>query len=372
MTTVTGPSFELIRDAFLTVSGKPASNGAWTTFLCPAHDDNEASAAIKYDPHQHKTVVRCFAGCPDEAVLDSLGLTVGDLFDRPVSGTRDHHTPTLLDRRPQARKVPPPGQRKRRSLGKQLGWPVEVAHYVYRDIHGVRIGRVIRTRTEHEHGTKKGFYLRRYEPSTGTWPLGAFEPMLYRLPQVAAGIGEGHTIWVCEGEKDADRAAHLGLAATCNALGAGSFTPAHAQQLTGARRVVIVADRDRAGYAHAQTVRKLVLPLVQQVVVVEARDGNDLSDHFDVGHSVEDLEPAAELGYSAIDFADLIELQPESALAEPEQYEAPDAGLQRLLACVTPSRREPSAPMSATLVRSAWSVEALSRQIARPDMGAEP
>ncbi|MBF6064693.1 hypothetical protein IU500_24660 [Nocardia terpenica] len=371
MTVHTGPSFERIQDAFITVSGQPTSNGAWTTFLCPAHDDNQASAAIKYDPHQHKTVVRCFAGCPDEAVLGSLGLTVGDLFDQPVSGTQ-HHKPTLRDRRPQTPTLSPPAQRKRRSLGKQLGWPVEVAQYVYRDIHGMRIGRVIRTRTEHEYGTKKGFYLRRFEPSTGTWPLGAFEPVLYRLPEVAAAIGAGRTVWVCEGEKDADRAVGLGLAATCNALGAGSFTPAHAQHLTGARRVVIVADRDRAGYAHARTVRKLAVPLVQQVVVVQARDGNDLSDHLDAGHNLEDLEPATELGYADIDFDDLIEPQPEPAFVEPPQSATIDARLQRLLACVTPALRGPSTPMSAALDRSAWFVEGSTGQITCPDTGAEP
>ncbi|NQE90845.1 toprim domain-containing protein [Nocardia terpenica] len=368
MTADVGPSFELIRDAFVTVSGQSTNNGAWATFLCPAHDDNQASAAIKYDAHQHKTIVRCFAGCPDTAVLDSLGLTVGDLFDEPASDNQRHRVPISRDHRSQAS---PAGRRKRRSLGKQLGWPIDVAHYVYRDIHGVRIGRVIRTRTEFEHGSKKGFYLRRYEPSTGTWPLGAFEPVLYRLPQVSTAIGTSRTIWLCEGEKDADRAVTLGLTATCNALGAGSFTPAHAQQLTGARRVVIVADRDPAGYTHARAVRQLVHPLVQQVTVVQARDGNDLNDHLDAGHSLEDLEPATELGYSEIDFADLIEPQLEPAFAEPEQFEAADPRLQRLLACALPSQREPSGPMSAALAGStAWAAAESLRQIASTDAGA--
>jgi len=371
MTTVTGPSFELIQDAFITVSGAPASSGAWTTFLCPAHDDNEASAAIKYDPHQHKTVVRCFAGCPDSLVLDSLGLSVGDLFDRPVVSGQGH-APTLRDSRPQTRTLTPPAQRKRRSLGKQLGWPVEVAQYVYCDIHGARIGRVIRTRTEYERGTKKGFYLRRFDPSTGVWPLGAFEPVLYRLPQVAAAIGAGHAIWVCEGEKDADRAAGLGLAATCNALGAGSFTPAHAKQLIAARRVVIVADRDRAGYTHARAVRALVNPVVQQVVVVQARDGKDLSDHLDAGHSLEELEPATELGYQDIDFVDLVELPADPAVAESVQHGAIDAQLQRLLACVAPPLLGPVAPMSAPLARPTWLAGVSTGRVVPADQGVEP
>jgi len=367
MTTVTGPSFELIRAAFTTVSGEPASDGAWTTFLCPAHDDNQASAAIKYDPHQHKTVVRCFAGCPDEAVLDSLGLSVEDLFG-PAVRTGRHHTPTLRDRRPQVRKLPV--RRKRRSLGKQLGWPVEVAHYLYHDIDGMRIGRVIRTLTEYERGTKKGFYIRRYEPSTDTWPLGAFEPVLYRLPQVAAAITTGQTIWLCEGEKDTDRAAGLGLTATCNALGAGSFTPAQAQQLTGAGQVVIVADRDRAGYAHARTVRSLLRPLVGQVVVLEARDGKDFSDHLDAGHTLEELEPCLELSETDIDLANLIE-SPAPAVADPERADTTDTQLQRLLACAT-SPTGPLAPIPAAPGRSTWWGGPSAGLGARTDVGAEP
>ena len=226
--TTSGTSFQLIHQALVDVSGEPAGHGAWTTFLCPAHDDNRASAAIKYDAHQHKTVLRCFAGCPDSLILDTLGLTVGDLFDRPVTG-QHRHRPALRDNRSPRTAARAP--RKKQGLGKQLGWPQEVAQYIYRDLHGQRVGRVIRTRTEHEHGAAKGFYLRRFDPLTRTWPLGAFDPVVYRLPQIAAAIKDGQAIWLCEGEKDADRAADLGLAAACNALGAGSFTPAHARQL---------------------------------------------------------------------------------------------------------------------------------------------
>ncbi|MGQ0849829.1 MAG: hypothetical protein ACT4OP_12095 [Actinomycetota bacterium] len=43
--------------------------------------------------------------------------------------------------------------------------------------------------------------------------------VLYRLPEVLAVSG---TIYVGEGEKDADRLASLGLIATTNPMGAGS------------------------------------------------------------------------------------------------------------------------------------------------------
>lgn len=370
MVTVTGPSFELIRDAFISVSGHSVGNGVWTTFLCPAHEDDQPSAAIKYDPHQHRTVVRCFAGCPDTLVLETLGLNIGDLFDRPPSGT-SRHTTTLGGDRDRARTSTPAVRRKRRSLGKQLGWPIEVAQYLYRDVHGARIGRVIRTRTEYEYGTKKGFYLRRFEPSTGTWPLGAFEPVLYRLPQVAEAIGAGRAIWVCEGEKDVDRAAAVGLAATCNALGAGSFTPVHAQQLHGASRVVIVADRDPAGYAHARTVRNLLRLLVDQVGIVQARDGKDLSDHLDAGHGLEDFEPCIELGYGEVNLSDLIEV-PLDPTADPEQRQLGDARFERILACARPPFSRPTTPMSTDLAVRGWSARSVLGQGVSNGPGVEP
>ncbi|WP_051194045.1 toprim domain-containing protein [Nocardia jiangxiensis] len=369
MTAVTGPSFERIHNALLPVSGEPAGRGAWTTFLCPAHDDNQPSAAIKYDPDQHRTVVRCFAGCPDTLVLESLGLSVGDLFDNPVSGTRPHASPLRDGQLRPRRNSSLTTQRKRRSLGKQIGWPVEVAQYVYHDIEGRRIGRVIRTSTEHERGKAKGFYLRRFESLTDTWPLGAFAPVLYRLPQIANALGAGQAIWVCEGEKDVDRAADLGLAATCNALGAGSFTSAHAEQLAGARAVVIVADRDPAGYAHADTVRSLLRPLVGQVLILQARDGKDLSEHLDAGHTLEDLEPCLELGYHGIggaDIGDLIELpSPTADLA------AIDSQLQRLLACVdTPESRPSTAESTAAIRRARWGDSTTGLDV-HTDTGAE-
>ncbi|KZM75483.1 hypothetical protein AWN90_19070 [Nocardia terpenica] len=353
----------------LAVSGQPASEGAWTTFLCPTHDDNQASAGIKYDADQHRTVLRCFAGCPDGLILDSLGLTVGDLFDRQAIGS-PRHVPTLRQGASQRTRAATPLPRKKRGLGKQIGWPEEVAQYVYRDIHGQRVGRVIRTRTEHEHGVSKGFYLRRYDPATDTWPLGAFEPILYRLPQIAAAIHEGQTIWICEGEKDANRAAGLGLAATCNALGAGSFTPTHAQQLAGARRVVIVADRDRAGYAHARAVRKLVLPLVRELVIVEARDGKDFSDHIDAGHGLEDFDPVSQLGYTDSDVADLVDLRLDASDDEARMDSDPEAA--RLIASVGSPAPQQYSGSSADHVGPHALTGYLSDSISRRDDGIAP
>lgn len=74
----------------------------------------------------------------------------------------------------------------------------------------------------------------------------------YRLPQILAADPDT-IVFVCEGEKDADRLGALGLVATTNPGGAGKFTRDLAQPLRG-RRVVALQDNDEAGEKHVATV----------------------------------------------------------------------------------------------------------------------
>ena len=61
-----------------------------------------------------------------------------------------------------------------------------------------------------------------------------------------------------------------GVPATCNAAGAGKWKPEHARWLEGARRVVIIADRDAPGFRHAEKVADSLAGLVGEVRVVAA------------------------------------------------------------------------------------------------------
>lgn len=55
---------------------------------CLAHDDKGPSLSIRMGDHG-AWLVNCFAGCPTEDVLASVGLDMGDLFpDRPQPGAR--------------------------------------------------------------------------------------------------------------------------------------------------------------------------------------------------------------------------------------------------------------------------------------------
>jgi len=56
---------------------------------CPAHDDRNPSLSIKQA--DDRVLVHCFAGCEPGDVLASVGLTLADLFDRPLA----HHKAPL-------------------------------------------------------------------------------------------------------------------------------------------------------------------------------------------------------------------------------------------------------------------------------------
>jgi hypothetical protein len=59
------------------------SSGRWVT-KCPAHDDRNPSLSIAMG-RDGRVLLKCFAGCSTESILDALGLRWGDLFD----GERD-------------------------------------------------------------------------------------------------------------------------------------------------------------------------------------------------------------------------------------------------------------------------------------------
>src|SRR5262249_3313670 len=112
--------------------------------------------------------------------------------------------------------------------------------YPYRDPEGRTVFEVVRFRDP------KGFRQRRpIGDGRYAWDLEGIEPMLYRLPELLAA-DPSDVVWVCEGEKDADRLAALGLAATCNPMGAGKWRDHYAQALRG-RKVVVLPENDAPG-----------------------------------------------------------------------------------------------------------------------------
>lgn len=296
---MTGPSFDRVVDALRHVTTEATNqSGEWTKFRCPVpshgrgRGDQNPSLGVKYDPRREKTIVTCFSGCQQDDVLTVAELRVRDLFDHLPDRSRTGQ-PT---RPPQRQRTTAPTHRPKQQrtrqtddLGAITGPKRRIATYLYTTKTNEPVGQVIRYEIPHERGTEKTFSQRRWDHNQQLWVPGGFAPVVYHAPTVAWAIGERHPILVCEGEKDVDRAIAAGYPATCNAAGAGKFTPEHARQLRGAGHVVIVADRDRPGFAHAAQVYDNLRQWVGRIDVLHAASGKDLSDHLDAGHDINDL-----------------------------------------------------------------------------------
>jgi hypothetical protein len=127
------------------------------------------------------------------------------------------------------------------------------------------------------------------------WTLDNAPALPYRLPLLEEALGAGDTIWIVDGEKDADALAAAGVTATCCARSQG-WTVELAEQLTGARRVRIVADRDGngTGFRQALEVRDLLVKAAaiasSDIELVEAADGKDAFDHLAAGYGLADFQ----------------------------------------------------------------------------------
>lgn len=226
-----------------------STNGKGYMAKCPCHDDHSPSLNVWTDD-DGRLAWHCHAGCDHEAVGHALEV------DNDHGRGDDH--PTTYKGRP------------------------IIAKYRYVDEAGALLYTVGRT-------ADKDFPVWRPDPGAETgipWGLADTRRVLYRLPEVRRAVAQGEPVWVTEGEKDADALCAVGITATCNPGGAEKWRPEYSQSLHGAV-VKIVADKDEPGRKHARQVAQSLQGIAHQVVIVEAREGKDASDHLAAGFSVD-------------------------------------------------------------------------------------
>jgi len=222
---------------------------------CPAHNDRSPSLSIS-EGEGGKLLVKCFAGCKQEAVIDALrscGLWP--------------HDPSQL--------WPRAGGPSTAQSGRI------VAAYDYRDESGRLLFQVVRIEPG-KRGKKKDFVQRRPDGVGGwIWKTGVRQ-VLYRLSEVL----EAAIVFIVEGEKDVETLRSWGFVATCNPGGAGKWRNEYSETLAG-KSVVVVPDRDEPGWAHARQVVEGIRPYAAGVVVIDLEDAKDVSDWFQRHSEVE-------------------------------------------------------------------------------------
>jgi hypothetical protein len=136
--------------------------------------------------------------------------------------------------------------------------PRVVAEYTYRQANGTPHLKVLRYEP-------KGFKQQKWTGAGWAWggPDGPKIP--YRLPELLDAVHG--TVFVCEGEKDANNVAALGLLATSAPEGAEKWTSDLNSHFSG-RTIVVLQDNDEAGAKHARKVADELLPVAAEVRVL--------------------------------------------------------------------------------------------------------
>ena len=160
--------------------------------------------------------------------------------------------------------------------------------YDYRDEAGTLLFQVCRT------GGTPPFVQRRPNGTDWIFSLGKTRRVLYRLPQLL-GADASEPVFICEGEKDADNLARLGLVATTNPGGAGKWRGEFSINLKG-RDCVILPDNDEAGRSHARKVARALDGLARSVIELPLPGlgaKEDVSDWIARGGTAEALRALA-------------------------------------------------------------------------------
>ncbi len=233
---------------------------------CPAHNDRRASLSVARG-NNGGIVLKCMAGCDTEKVVQSLGLTMADLF--PDKGTDQASKPKQQPTQ-EKKKVPAPELKVgdmytyKDKDGAQHSEKI-IKEYVYTSYTGIPVVKVFRTEG-------KSFPVIHRDGTTWYWGEGRCGRILYRLPEVMKAIKEGKPVHIVEGEKDADTLADHGYCATTNRGGAGKWPSELTNDLKGAD-VVILPDNDEPGRKHAQLIANLLPAEARSVKIVDLAKG---------------------------------------------------------------------------------------------------
>ena len=237
---------------------RPGRPGEWMA-ECPCHEDRTPSLHITQKLDEDGAILLYCHGCQVgiREFCEVIGISPTQLFPR---------------------------SEPRGSSGQM----VLTATYTYENSAGEPVMQTLRYRTGDGHKT---FRAKRNQNDVWEWgaPENPADRPLYRLPEVLKQVAAGGEVFVVEGEKDVETLRKKGEVATTNPFGAGKWLRHHTESLAGAT-VVVIADKDDSGLAHALHVASELRKAGSAVEVLRAATGKDVSDHIGAGLLRKDLE----------------------------------------------------------------------------------
>src|SRR5262245_621653 len=173
---------------------------------CPAHEDRTASLSVTRGANGG-VLLKCFAGCAFDRIIAALGFSSQQL-----------------------------SAPKSQSFG---GKRTLICTYDYKDAAGVLRYQVLRYS---ENGRKT--FVQRQPDGAGDWIWKMRGVKL--LPNRLNELKECATVYIVEGEKDADNLWRVGLPATTNTAGAGKWRDSYSDTLksVGVQRAILLPDND--------------------------------------------------------------------------------------------------------------------------------
>lgn len=222
----------------------------------PGHSARDRSLSVSFDP-----------GAPE-------GFVVHSFSDDDAIACRDHVRGRLG--------LPEWKPEKSNRTHPLMTKPVVICHYIYHDDIGdpyLRVTRMSDKSFRQSHWTGSGW-------KSGK-PEGA--PVPYRLLDIMSRSDE--TIWLVEGEKDADNLSALGLLATTAPGGGGNFptTPDFGQWFDG-RKVIAIMDNDATGLKWRERVTQAIADVTHLTMPAPHKD---VSDWLKAGGTLGQLEEMA-------------------------------------------------------------------------------
>ncbi len=224
------------------LEGVRGGSNSWQA-RCPAHEDKRPSLAISVG-QTGKVILKCFAGCDTERILDAMGMRFSDLFPE------EHHTP--IPTRPP--KDTTSGQALARSYW-QAGVPATTHPYLTKKgirPHGMRVAGdtlLVPMRIGSElHNVQRinegGKFFTKGARVNGTY-FAIGRPTSHRVHQVTGR--PIFRIWVCEGVATGASVHECTGDAVACAMNAGNIFHVTPYLLEKGFEIYVAADNDEAG-----------------------------------------------------------------------------------------------------------------------------
>jgi hypothetical protein len=242
---------------------------------CPAHDDRHASLSIGRGD-DGRALIDCKAGCATADVLAALGMKVADLFATPSSSPSPRPAPKAKHTSHSAkcgRTIYKTAEDALAAAGRMAKGEF-VAAWAYPG-DAFRVARFAQA--------DGGKTFRPIHRNGAGWSIG--DPAGALPLYLGDKIGAAGLVVVVEGEKCADAAASIGLAAVASAHGAKSADKSDWTPLAG-RDVVLLPDNDEPGRGYADGVARILTALdppacVRVLNLPGLREHGDIADWTD-------------------------------------------------------------------------------------------